>query len=143
MTIDIVSLHKAIAQLQDALDICASDLAKSDTRLALHLHAAAIQAFEFTYELSYKTLKRYLEAIEPSVAEIEAMDFNNVIRRGYERGLLSVELAIWKGFRTKRGTTSHAYDQEKAAEVFAELPAFLSEAKFLAAQIDQRQSASE
>jgi hypothetical protein len=32
----------------------------------VHLVAAAIQAFEFTYELSWKMLKRYLERTVPN-----------------------------------------------------------------------------
>ena len=47
MTIDLGSLSKAIAQLEEAISYANSDLAKSDPRLALHLRAAAIQAFEF------------------------------------------------------------------------------------------------
>jgi hypothetical protein len=47
MIIDVTSLSNAIAQLEEALNY-ATSLAASDPRLARHLRAAAIQAFEFT-----------------------------------------------------------------------------------------------
>ena len=56
--LDLSSLDRAIARLEEALQFYHSDLAKGDTRLATHLRAAVIQAFEFTYELAFKTLKR-------------------------------------------------------------------------------------
>ena len=139
MKFDLSSLQKALAQLAEAMDLCSSDLAKSNPRLALHLRAASIQAFEFTYELSFKMLKRYLEMTEANPAVVEEMTFNEFIRRGYELGLLQAELRDWQAFRRDRGTTSHAYDETKARQVFDALPAFLTEAKFLLAEIQARQ----
>ncbi len=140
MQLDLSSLAHAIAQLEEALSFAHSDLARQDERLALHLRAASIQAFEFTYELSFKMLKRFLEAAEANPASAEEMTFNEVIRRGYALGLLQEELAIWKEFRKDRGTTSHTYQQQKAQDVFTRIPRFLSEAQFLLAQIQQRQA---
>ncbi len=139
MTLDLSSLQKAIAQMEDALKYCESDLAKSDPNLALHLRAAAIQAFEFTYELSFKMLGRYLTAVEPNPSLPEELTFNELVRRGYELGLLKAELVDWKEFRKDRGTTSHAYDEKKAQDVFESIPAFLAEAKYLLSQIQKRQ----
>lgn len=139
MTLDLTSLSKAIAQTDDALGYCASDLARQNVGLRLHLRAAAIQAFEFTYELSIKTLKRYLEATLSSSDLVDQMSFNELVRAGYEAGLLDVELTDWKAFRKSRGITSHTYDENKAQSVFESIPAFLKEAKFLEAQIRLRQ----
>lgn len=139
MKLDLTSLEKAIAQLEESLTFCASDLAKTNERLALHLRAAAIQAFEFTYELSFKMIKRYLESTEASTAAVEKMEFNSIIRTAYERGLLRSELAVWKEYRKERGTTSHAYDEKKAAEVFEDIPGFLLDAKHLLTELKKRQ----
>ena len=140
MALDLTSLRLAIAQTDEALEFCRSDLAKDTPRLALHLRAAAIQAFEFTYELSYKTLKRYLEETEPHPASVEEMSFNDLIRRAYEAGLLQAELSEWRVFRKQRGTTSHTYDESKAQDVFDGIPDFLKEARFLLNEIERRQS---
>ena len=141
--IDLSALEKAIGQANEALEFCASEMARENPRLALHLRAAAIQAFEFTYELAVKTLKRFLEMTDPYPSSIDEMSFNDLIRRGYELGLLRAELAGWKQFRRDRGTTSHAYDEKKALDVFAGIPAFLDEAKYLYAEIQRRQEVSE
>lgn len=141
MTLDLSSLKKAIAQTEEALAFCASDLAKSNPRLAVHLRAAAIQAFEFTYELTVKLLRRHMETIEANPAAVDGWSFNELIRRGWEIGVLDAELVAWKGFRKDRGTTSHAYDEEKALEVYAGIPAFLAEARHFLAEVERRQSA--
>lgn len=139
MRLDLSAPHKALAQLEEALAFCRSELAKKDERLALHLRAAAIQAFEFTYEIAVKTLKRFLEATEADPSAVDAMTFNEMIRLGYERGLLQAELAAWKEFRRDRGTTSHTYDESKAQDVFESIPAFIEEVRFLLTRIEERQ----
>src|SRR6266700_2624376 len=94
--LDLSSFEKAASQLQEALSYCESDIALKDPHLARHLRAAAIQAFEFTYEIAFKMLKRFLQATEANADAIESMTFNEIIRLGYERGLLSAELREWK-----------------------------------------------
>lgn len=117
-------------------------MALARPRLAVHLRAAAIQAFEFTYELAVKTLKRYLSEIDPNPALIDELSFNDLIRQCYEIGLVQSELVKWKQFRQDRGTTSHAYDENKALIVFAGIADFVREAKFVFAEIKRRQEAS-
>lgn len=139
MKLNVSSLEKAVAQLKEALSYCASSLAQQDEKLALHLRAAAIQAFEFTYELSLKMLKRYLSLTEPNPNIIDEITFNELIRKGYEKGLIQSELAIWKEYRKERGTTSHTYDEDKAQEVFEDIPAFLQDAQYLLKELKKRQ----
>ncbi len=143
MPIDLSSLRQAISQLEEALVYCDSELAKQDPRLALHLRAGAIQAFEFTFELAVKMLRRYLETVESNPAAVAEFTFSELIRCGWERGLLRAELAAWKEFRRDRGTTSHAYDEGKALEVFQNIPAFLLEARFICTEISRRQEEGE
>ena len=41
-------------------------------------------------------------------------------------------------FRRNRGTTSHAYNEVKAQEVFASAPDFLQEARYLLNRLHER-----
>lgn len=59
LPLDLSSLENAIAQLEQSLSYFHSPIVQQDSGLALQLRAAAIQAFEFTYELSWKMLKRF------------------------------------------------------------------------------------
>ncbi len=138
MLLDLTSLEKAVAQLEEALEYCASRLAQQDDRLALHLRAGAIQAFEFSYELSLKMIKRYLSLTEANPSIIDEMTFNELLRKAYEKGLIKSELAAWKEFRRERGRTSHTYDEEKAQAVFEDIPIFLQDAQFLLNSLKQR-----
>ena len=131
-------LEDAVGQLEDALDIYHSDLALDNPRLKRHLRAAVIQAFEFTYELSFRMLRRYLELASANPAEIDELVFNDVIREAYRQALLRSELPEWMEFRRNRGTTSHTYNEEKAQEVFEAFPTFYRSARYLLNRLQER-----
>jgi len=127
-------LARAIERLDEGWQRYQKDT--SDTQIRDGL----IQRFEFTYELSLKTLRRYFEQTADSWARIKAMSFDTFIRHAWDAGLLHEELKQWRVFREKRNITSHTYHEAKAIEVCAIIPAFLAEAKALYAAIAERQS---
>ncbi len=133
--LDLSPLERAIGQLEESLRYSRSDLAAGDAKLALLLRAAAIQAFELTYELSWKMLKRHLNMTEANPDDIERMAFPDLIRLGSRRGLLLSDWETWKGYRSDRAATSHTYDEEKAAKIFATLPGFMVDARHLLARL--------
>ena len=138
MRLYLTPLDDAIAQLEEALEYYGSDLASRDPALKLHLRAAAIQAFEFTYELSFKMIKRHLEQVSENPSQFDEMSFSAIMREAFRRGLVRSELSAWKEYRKLRGTTSHTYDGAKARVVFEGVPAFLREARYLRDQLQQR-----
>ncbi len=140
--LDLSSFEKAIFQLENSLYYYDLDFIQKDPQLLLHMRAAAIQAFEFTYELAWKMLKRYLEMTEPNPADIDQMSFPELIRLGCERGLLLSDVSIWKIYRRERGTTSHTYNLKKSLEIFAKLPSFLQEAKYLLTNLHNRSTSA-
>ncbi|MFZ4084458.1 MAG: HI0074 family nucleotidyltransferase substrate-binding subunit [Vampirovibrionia bacterium] len=138
MSLDLSSFKNAIKQLEDSLEVCQiQSIREIDARAEKQLRAGAIQAFEFTYELSWKLIKRYLENTEPS-PEFDEITFNELIRKGYEKGLLLSNLEIWKAYRKRRGTTSHTYDENKAIDIYAHIPDFLIEVKYLLKELQKR-----
>ncbi len=129
MSLDLTSLEKAIGKLTQEMEEArltpTSELARDEV----------IQRFEYTYELSRKTLRRYLEQSEANADEAHDLSFQGLIRLGWTRGLLSGGWDRWIEYRKARGTTTHTYDHEKAAAVFAKIPEFLEEASFLLKQL--------
>lgn len=131
MNIDFSSLGSAISQLEKSLKFSRSEMAEQDEELFKQLRNSVIQCFEFTYELSGKMLKRYLEETSANPEEIEASSFQNIIRRGNEQGLLRSDWLRWKIYRQARTNSSHTYDADKAEKVYEIAPDFLEEAQYL------------
>ena len=135
MKLELSSFEKALALLDEAL-------AEYDRTQSQFVKDACIQRFEYTYELAHKLLKRQLEAMSATPAEIDQMSFPDMIRTGAERGLLANSWDKWKLFRDARNATSHAYNEKKANEVFERISAFRDEAAFLLARLQERNSAN-
>uniref|UniRef100_E6PF34 Nucleotidyltransferase substrate binding protein like protein n=1 Tax=mine drainage metagenome TaxID=410659 RepID=E6PF34_9ZZZZ len=131
---DLSPLESAVRRLTEGLARYEGDIADTQIRDGL------IQRFEFTYELSHKMLKRYLESVSPSPDEVDRMPFADLVRSGTEQGLLLSDWASWKNFRAMRAMTSHVYNEGIALEVVHGIPAFLAEAEFLLQQLQERTS---
>lgn len=138
MKLDYTPLANAIAQLEKSLAYAHSAAALADPGLREQMRNSVIQCFEFTYELSWKMLKRYLEATEPSPADLDMGTFQSLIRLGNERGLLRSDWGQWKTYRQARTDSSHTYDAAKAEAVFAIAPDFLLEAQALLGTLRSR-----
>lgn len=130
--LDFQSLGKAIAQLDAGL---MESQATPESEL---LRDGVIQRFEYTYELSWKMLRLYLEVTLPNPDEVDGMSFQALIGTGSEQGLLLSGWDRWVNYRKARGTTSRVYDGEKAREVFGVVPEFLQEAKFLLGKLTEK-----
>ncbi|MCI7352433.1 MAG: nucleotidyltransferase substrate binding protein [[Actinobacillus] rossii] len=123
--LDITPLKNAVVRLDEGLVRYELDI--SD----LQIRDGLIQRFEFTYELSHKMLKRYLEQTSPNPAEFDGMSFQDLIRTGNEKGLLLGNWTDWRRYREMRSRTRHAYDENTAIQVVFGIPQFLEEAKYL------------
>ncbi len=129
--IDLSALRRALATLDEALNAAAR--APEDALV----RDGCIQRFEYSYELTHKTLRRHLEATEP--AGVAELSFPSLIRLGFQRGLLAQSWDFWNDIRDARNATSHGYDEKKARGVAAKIPAFAEAARFLLGQIEARQ----
>lgn len=127
--LDLVPLVRAIDRLNEGWERYQQDT--SDTQIRDGL----IQRFEFTYEISHKMLKRFLEATSPNPAEFDDMSFQDLIRTGNERGLLLGSWPDWRKYRDMRAKTSHTYDEDVALEVVGGIPAMQSEAQYLLSKL--------
>ena len=123
--LDLTPLDNAIARLDEGWTRYQRDVADIQIRDGL------IQRFEFTYEISHKMLRRFLELTSANPAEFDGMAFQDMIRTGNERGLLLGDWPAWRKYREMRSRTSHTYDEEVAIEVVKGIPAFQREAAHL------------
>ena len=113
--IDIASLLKAYKSFESALKQINSELERD----------GAIQRFEFTFELAWKTLKRILA--------FKGLDINNprdVFREAAKQRLID-NIEGWFEFIKKRNLTVHTYNEEYAIEIFESLPKFKTEVQKL------------
>ena len=133
MTLDLTPLINAVKRLEEGLARYQSDISDIQIRDGL------IQRFEFTYELSHKMLRRYLEAAAADPTEFDAADFQYLIRSANEQGLLLSAWPAWRHFRDMRSKTSHTYDETVALKVVEGIPDFLTEARYLLSELQRRQ----
>lgn len=78
----------------------------------------AIQRFEFTFELIWKTLKRIL-----AFNGITVNNPRDVFREAAKQNLINDPL-VWFEFIKKRNLTVHTYNEECSDEIFESLPSF-------------------
>lgn len=79
---------------------------------------ASIQRFEFTFELTWKTLRRFLK--------YKGLEINNprdVFREAATQGLIS-HTEEWFVFLDNRNQTTHTYDEKIAINIYKSLPCF-------------------
>ncbi len=129
MALDFSSLRNAVARLDEGLDRYARDTGDTQIRDGL------IQRFEFTYDLSHKMLRHALAEAAANAEEIDRMSFPELIRTASEQGLLAGDWSTWRIYREMRNITSHSYDEAKALQVAAAIPAFLIAARALVARL--------
>jgi nucleotidyltransferase substrate binding protein (TIGR01987 family) len=91
---------QALAQLKQAVELAQQ---RPLTQLE---EQGLIQAFEYTYELGWNTLKDYLEA----QGETNLLGSRDVIRLAFKRGLI-IDGETWMDMLKSRILTSHTYDQ--------------------------------
>jgi len=74
-----------------------------------------IKSFEFTFELTWKTLKDFLES-----KNVEAKFPRDVIKQSYTYELIT-DGELWIEMLDSRNILAHTYDEEKAEEVYQKI----------------------
>ena len=136
--LDCTGLKDALQRLGDAIDVVSSDeFGRVDHRWQATLVAGVVQCFEFTYELSWRMLKRQLEQEVPTPSELDAMNYRDLVRLGHERGLVR-EPETWFEFRELRNITSHTYSEPLAQRVAVGAAPLLAQGKLLLQELERR-----
>jgi len=113
-------LARAVTRLEEVLREPASDIVKD----------SAIQRFEFSLDLAWKTIKSYLAEQKGVVVNSPKEAF----REAYRQGLAEYE-DKWLVMVDLRNETVHTYSQKLADEIYSQLPSFLPLFKSLLAKL--------
>jgi len=115
-------LTKALRSLEDAISKHRDDLTRD----------AIIQRFEYTFELSWKTLKRYFEFNN----NLREDNVKNLIREAGKQGLIDV-VEVWFGYHQARNMTSHIYSEPVAKQVFESAKDFAQKCNDLVIRLER------
>ncbi len=98
-------LANALARLDEAIHQPESSLVRD----------AVIQRFEFTFELTWKTLQLYLEH-----HGLECGSPRSTFKKAFTEGLIPTteEADVWLQMLAERNLTSHAYDEALAGQIY-------------------------
>lgn len=135
MKFELTSYQKAIDSLEAALKVFEGTTFSDGSVEKEMMRDSVIQRFEYTFELSWKTLTRYFQEYEL----IRVSDYNNrdIMRMGFEKGILK-NVEAWFEFNRNRNLTSHTYDGYIAEQIPETIRDFLNEAKFLLEQLSKK-----
>ena len=145
MPLDLENLQNAIGSLEQALAVyqalddregehlMTGDLEEAFRRV---LQSGVIKHFEFTYGLSWLSIKRWLELnVSPNSAD--GVTRRRLFRLGAENLLLD-DVDRWMDYHLARNDTSYTYKKSTADAVFEVIPAFLDDARLLLAALEAR-----
>jgi nucleotidyltransferase substrate binding protein (TIGR01987 family) len=118
---------KALSQLREAITLAqARPLSKLEEQ-------GLIQAFEFTHELAWNTLKDFLE--KRSVQNLYGS--RDTTREAFKTGLIQNGQA-WMDMILSRNLTSHTYDEDTAAEIVSAIrTAYFAEFEALQIKLEE------
>lgn len=138
MALELNSLRKSVSAL-------AAVLAKSDDAQFMSsldevarnaIKAGVVLHFEFTYELCWKFIKRWLEAnLSPAAAD--GVTRRELFRLGAENRLID-DVEQWMRYHEARNVTSHIYQPEIAERVLKTAHDFAPDAARLLAALEAR-----
>ena len=91
-----------------------------------------VKRFEFTYEMSWKTIKRYLDFIG-----IDCPNPRSCFKDALVQGLITDE-AVWLDMIERRNLSSHIYDEDETKEILQKLNDYLKAFEELKGNIETK-----
>lgn len=135
--LDYTALHKAMASLNESLQVVEQAVeAKFNAPMVRTIRAGVIQNFEFSYELCWKFIKRWL-AQNLGKSEVEGVSRRELFRLAHQYRLI-VSVDQWMLYHAACNETSHTYDEATAEEVLQVAKAFLPAGQALLTTLQQK-----
>ena len=144
MPLELESLRNATHVLSEALNLgqtlesqgYSGPTGERNETLRTVVRSGVIKHFEFTYEMSWLFIKRWLENnVNPDAAD--GVTRRELFRMGAENRLIN-DADRWMGYHFARKRTSHTYRESAADEVYGVIPHFLADARLLLEALEAR-----
>lgn len=123
-------------KLHNLLRLLATALTRLEGALAQPVNEfvrdSAIQRFEFTFELFWKSLKAYAEE-----SGVEAYSPRDSVRTAFQLGVIQ-EHSDWFRMLEDRNLTSHTYNEATAETIYSHLSTYLGLIRQAHAELTQR-----
>jgi nucleotidyltransferase substrate binding protein (TIGR01987 family) len=134
--LDVTSLKNAVNSLERALRVVLRKEQEegTDPDEIETLHAGLVQNFEFTYELCWKNIKRWLE-FNVGRESTFGITRKGLFRLAAENALIA-DVEIWMAFHEARNSTSHEYGGSIAESVHKKAREFLPYAKDVVSKLE-------
>jgi len=137
--LDLTALKKAVTAFENAFAYaCRVESKMPEDREHFEFEtarASLIQHFEITYELCWKTMKRYIEMDIGGDADI--LTRKNLFRQAAEKQLIA-DFERWVSFHDARNRTSHMYSENVAHEVYAYAKLFAEDMRQFVRTMEER-----
>jgi len=114
------NFKKALINLNEAVEL------SSERELSKLEKQGLIQAFEYTYELAWNTIRDFYR----SKGEVDIQGSRDAFRLAFERDLIEDGKTFMKAIKSRQ-LTSHTYNEDTAEEIYKDIiyeytPAFRS-----------------
>jgi len=139
MALDLSSLRKAVESLEKTLRVAQDRAlaAELDNDAKDAIRAGVIQNFEFTYELCWKFMRRWLKENADAEEAQYPRTRKELFRLAARSGLIKEPLA-WFSYSDARNLTSHTYDEDKAESVYEAAVGFIKDARYLLDRLQEQ-----
>ena len=136
MDIKLESLRKAITSLEKSIRVFNRKKVNLDNLDEIEvIRAGVIQVFEYTYELSWKFMKRWLEAnVTPDMSGLPRKEFYRICAENK----LILDVNKWFEFHSAKNQTLHIYNHEVSEKVFEKAIEFLPYSQELIKNLEER-----
>ncbi len=121
--LDLTNIKNAISTLEEAINYYNTDVEPPIKNMYAD---SCIQRFEYTYELSWKIMKKYLKLFFNKTEQ--ELTIKNIFRYMQGYGLIK-DWTKWVEYNDARNNTSHEYNFNKAQFVLTVLKTFLDDVK--------------
>jgi nucleotidyltransferase substrate binding protein (TIGR01987 family) len=116
---------KPLITMSNSLAKILANAEQTEGELYRTYQTSAVQVFEVTYEISWKTLQKVLRSVG-----VEPRYSKDTFREAFKIGLVE-DPEVWFDFLTIRNETVHTYDEELLEDIFKILPDFIKELESL------------